>query len=175
MLTQASEHLFADLLILLGALCWVIYTLGGNQFTGWSPLRYTTLTTCFGSMVNITIVVMATAFGELTVPSENTIRIVGPELLYMILIAGVLAVFTWNVGNKSLKPANGVLFMNIVPVTTVTISTMQGVEIGRAQLVGIIIIIGALVMNNLLQRWTSKIIIPSSISTMGKDDKVTGS
>jgi len=44
------------------------------------------------------------------------------------------------------------LFMNIVPVTTVTISALQGVEVGRLQLAGIFIVIIALVMNNLFQR-----------------------
>ncbi|EPY07531.1 EamA family transporter [Paenibacillus alvei TS-15] len=46
------------------------------------------------------------------------------------MIAGVLAVFAWNDGNKILKPENGMLFMNIVPVTTVTISAIQGLEVG---------------------------------------------
>ncbi|MCC3375663.1 EamA family transporter [Cohnella sp. REN36] len=70
----------------------------------------------------------------------------------MILITGVLAVFTWNIGNKIMKPENGMLFMNIVPVTTLTISALQGVEVGRLQLAGTLIVIIALVMNNLIQR-----------------------
>lgn len=85
-------------------------------------------------------------------PSVERIGSAGAELLYMILIAGVLAVLTWNVGNKILKPENGMLFMNIVPVTTVTISALQGVEVGRLQLAEIFVVIIALVMNNLFQR-----------------------
>ncbi|GKS11004.1 transporter [Paenibacillus chitinolyticus] len=152
LIVQIKEHIGASLLIMLGALCWVIYTMGGSQFAGWSPLRYTALTTCFGSLMNILIVLSATVFGALTMPSAERIGSVGAELLYMILIAGVLAVFTWNVGNKILKPENGMLFMNIVPVTTVTISALQGVEVGRLQLAGTFIVIIALVINNLTQR-----------------------
>ncbi|MFD7523662.1 DMT family transporter [Paenibacillus chitinolyticus] len=152
LIVQIKEHIGASLLIMLGALCWVIYTMGGNQFAGWSPLRYTALTTCFGSLMNILIVLSATVFGALTMPSAERIGSAGAELLYMILIAGVLAVFTWNVGNKMLKPENGMLFMNIVPVTTVTISALQGVEVGRLQLAGTFIVIIALVINNLTQR-----------------------
>ncbi|MFC9778321.1 DMT family transporter [Paenibacillus chitinolyticus] len=152
LIVQIKEHFGASLLIMLGALCWVIYTMGGSQFAGWSPLRYTALTTCFGSLMNILIVLSATVFGALTMPSAERIGSVGAELLYMILIAGVLAVFTWNVGNKILKPENGMLFMNIVPVTTVTISALQGVEVGRLQLAGTFIVIIALVINNLTQR-----------------------
>ncbi|USB33620.1 DMT family transporter [Paenibacillus sp. YPG26] len=152
LIVQTKEHIGASLLIMLGALCWVVYTIGASQFAGWPPLRYTALTTCFGSLMNILIVLSATVFGSLTMPSAERIGSAGWELLYMILIAGVLAVFTWNVGNKILKPENGMLFMNIVPVTTVTISALQGVEIGRLQFAGILIVIVALVMNNLIQR-----------------------
>ncbi|MBB6669338.1 DMT family transporter [Cohnella nanjingensis] len=152
LIVQIKEHIGASLLIMLGALCWVIYTMGGSQFVGWSPLRYTALTTCFGSLMNILIVLSATVFGALTMPSAERIGRVGSELLYMILIAGVLAVFTWNVGNKMLKPENGMLFMNIVPVTTVTISALQGVDVGRLQLAGTFIVIISLAINNLIQR-----------------------
>ncbi|NEW06751.1 DMT family transporter [Paenibacillus sp. SYP-B3998] len=171
-LLQAKSNLFADLLILLGALCWVIYTMGGGQFVGWSPLRYTTLTTCFGTLVNILIVALGTALGLLTIPSLDKLFAATPELLYMILIAGVLAVFTWNVGNKILKPTNGVLFMNIVPVTTVTISMIQGVGIGAAQLTGILIVISALVMNNLIQRWISRTTLSSKRNSLKIKDSM---
>ncbi|AZS15447.1 DMT family transporter [Paenibacillus lutimineralis] len=151
-IVQIKEYIGASLLIMLGALCWVIYTMGGSQFVGWSPLRYTALTTCFGSLMNILLILSATVFGALRAPSVERIGSAGAELLYMILIAGVLAVFTWNVGNKILKPENGMLFMNIVPVTSVTFSALQGVEVGRLQMAGTFIVIIALVINNLNQR-----------------------
>ncbi len=40
--------LAANLLLIAGALCWVLYTIGGSYFPGWSPLRYTTMTRCWG-------------------------------------------------------------------------------------------------------------------------------
>jgi drug/metabolite transporter (DMT)-like permease len=43
-----EENVLADLLILLGAVCWVIYTIGASAFPGWSALRYTALTTALG-------------------------------------------------------------------------------------------------------------------------------
>ena len=38
----------ADGLIVLGALCWVFYTVGAAFFPKWSPYKYTTLTTLLG-------------------------------------------------------------------------------------------------------------------------------
>ena len=37
---SASGQVGGDLLLLLGALCWVFYTLGAARFTHWSPLRW---------------------------------------------------------------------------------------------------------------------------------------
>jgi len=34
------------------------------------------------------------------------------------VISGVLALFSWNAGNRALTPINGILFINLVPVTT---------------------------------------------------------
>ena len=43
-LRSMGSSLMADLFILLGAFCWVVYTYGSNKFKDWSALRYTSLT-----------------------------------------------------------------------------------------------------------------------------------
>lgn len=165
-LISAGDKLLANVLILLGALCWVIYTLGGGQFPGWSSLRYTTLTTCIGSLTNIVIITTATMFGWLSFPTLSKVIAVGPELLYMVFIAGVVAVFTWNVGNKHLKPVNGVLFMNVVPVTTAIIRVMQGFEISLVQTGGILTVIAGLTLNNWIQRREAKLSVARAKTKM---------
>lgn len=90
-------------------------------------------------------------------PSIQKVGAVGPELLYMIFIAGVIAVFTWNVGNKNLKPVNGVLFMNVVPVTTAIISVLQGYQITSIQLMGILAVMAGLTLNNFMQRRAARL------------------
>jgi drug/metabolite transporter (DMT)-like permease len=42
--------LFGDLLVFLGAVSWVIYTMAGWHFSGWSPLRMTVLTAIPGAI-----------------------------------------------------------------------------------------------------------------------------
>jgi len=42
--TFAGGALAGDLLILLGAMSWIVYTIGAVSFPGWSALRFTTLT-----------------------------------------------------------------------------------------------------------------------------------
>lgn len=67
---------------------------------------------------------------------------------YMIVISGVLAIFSWNVGNRALTPINGILFINLVPVTTFVISILSGYHMSKLEVTGAIITIAALVSNN---------------------------
>lgn len=151
-----GKNMFAYLFILIGALCFVIYTMGGNYFPEWSPLRYTTVTTIWGTVSNIILVSLATLIGWLKVPSLSMVGDVSGSLLYMSLIAGVLALFIWNTGNRIITPINGILFMNMVPITTFIISVIQGYHLTVFELVGALITIASLIGNNLYIRKLNK-------------------
>ncbi|WP_413437686.1 DMT family transporter [Sulfuriferula sp. GW1] len=141
----------ADLLILAGALCWVIYTLGAQDFPGWSPLRYTSLSCLMAVPSIVGITLLATLAGIAHVPSASTLAGLSGELIYMILFAGVVAVLAWNMGIKTLG-AGGVLFINFVPVTALIIGWLQGHRLSAAELTGALIVMGALVLGNLGRR-----------------------
>ncbi|USG67154.1 DMT family transporter [Brevibacillus ruminantium] len=147
-----GDRLFPVLLILLGVLGWVIYTIGGNQFGSWSVLRYSALSCVLGTATSLTIVLLLTALGVLRVPTLETISSVGLELSFMIIFAGILALLCWNAGIKLLSPINGILFINFVPVTTFLISLAQGHSITVYDAGGTFFIIMALISNNLFQR-----------------------
>ncbi|TXR91252.1 EamA family transporter [Bacillus sp. SH7-1] len=156
-LFSEDANLFAELLILIGALCWVIYTMGGNYFPGWSPLRYTTLTSFFGSISIVIIVGLATTLGWLKMPTLTMVFDVSGALFYMIFIAGVLAVFCWNLGNKIITPINGILFMNMVPITTFIISIINGYNMPTVEVLGALITIVSLIVNNIYLRRQAKL------------------
>lgn len=149
---SAGNHVIPMLWMLTGVICWVIYTLGASKFTGWSPLRYTTLSCVLGAISINLFVLVFSLFAIIKFPSFSLVKDIGLELGYMILFAGVLAVFCWNAGNKALTPTNGILFINLVPITTITISVLQGYQVSLVELVGTLIIISSLIMNNLYQR-----------------------
>lgn len=149
-------NMFANLLILIGALCWVIYTSGGSSFPAWSALRYSAITNLYGIFSVIIIVGAATLAGWLQIPTVSMIEDVSGALIYTALIAGVLALFTWNYGNKILTPLNGILFMNLLPVTTFAISVIQGYHLSAFELIGALITIASLIGNNLYIRKLNK-------------------
>ncbi len=90
--------------------------------------------------------------GYLELPTVETLSAIRWEMGYMIVISGVLALFSWNAGNRALTPINGILFINVVPVTTFLISILSGYSMSQLELIGAGITIGALVSNNLHQR-----------------------
>jgi len=151
-LYKGDNTIFALVLILLGALCWVIYTTGGGDFKQWSILRYSTLTSIYGVLSVIVILFVATLMGWLSVPSFEQISGVSGALIYMISFAGVIAVFAWNLGNRIVGPINGILFMNLVPITSFVISIVNGYKISGFELAGVSITILALIGNNIYNR-----------------------
>ncbi|EBV5496050.1 DMT family transporter [Salmonella enterica subsp. enterica serovar Newport] len=149
---HSPVSLTANLLLIAGALCWVLYTIGGSYFPTWSPVRYTTLTTLLGmtSVAAIDLLLMAT--GTISVPDVASVVSVIPHLLYMALVAGLMAVLCWNIGNSIITATNGVLFMDVVPVTAFIVSALNGVVPTHVQIVGATITATALILNNISQR-----------------------
>lgn len=146
------KSLVSNLLILFGALCWVTYTIGATFFPKWSPYKYTALTTVLGLTSVLAINGVLYLTGTVAVPSLQGINSVLPHLAYMSLVAGFVGVLCWNMGNKILTPLNGVLFMDVVPLTAFVISSIEGTVPVGAQLLGGSFTALALVLNNLYVR-----------------------
>lgn len=149
---SAPQNYSANIPLILGALCWVIYTVGASFFPKWSPYRYTAITTLLGLTSIFAIDLILIDSSIIKVPAFSTIVAISPHLLYMSLVAGFIGVLSWNIGNKIITPLNGVLFMDVVPVTAFTISTLNGVIPESAQVLGASLTATALVLNNLYQR-----------------------
>ena len=152
----ATDHFIPSMLILIAVIGWVIYTMGGSEFSGWSALRYSTLSCLLGTITAVVIVAGATLFGYISVPSEEDIKAVSPHLLFMIIFPGVIALLGWNIGVSILSPLNGLLFINFVPVTTLLISIFQGNHVTMFDLLGTVFIIVSLLSNNIFIRMLQK-------------------
>ena len=149
---REPQHYSANALIVLGALCWVIYTFGAAHFRRWSALKYTTMTTWLGLTTILGLNALLFACHAVAVPSAAALRAIVPHLLYMGPIAGFVAILFWNMGNRILTPLNGVLFMDVLPVTTFVVSSLTGIVPGRMQIVGACMTGTALILNNLYLR-----------------------
>jgi drug/metabolite transporter (DMT)-like permease len=152
-LVDSSPNFRADVLMIIGASCWVIYTFGATFYPKWSPLKYTTLTTGLSLVSMLAIDTILFASKLIPVPPADAVVSILPHLAYMAFLAGFVAVLSWNVGNKILTPLNGVLFMNVVPLTSFATSALQGLAPTTAQILGAGLTGLALIGNNLTLRW----------------------
>jgi drug/metabolite transporter (DMT)-like permease len=144
-----------DLLVLLGAVCWAIYTLAGGRFTGWSPLRMTTLTCIPGGIGLLAANSMAVAVGFVEVPSIAAIASVWWQILYFALGSVVLGVLAFNAGVKHLGALNAMLMINLVPVGVFAIESSLGRRFEPVELWGAGLVISALAANNFYLRRTA--------------------
>ncbi|MGH8673568.1 MAG: DMT family transporter [Burkholderiales bacterium] len=153
-LAQAFEGgaLLGDLLVFLGALCWVTYTLASVRFSGWSPIRFTVLTCLPGAVGLLAVNVAAVAAGIAVVPSAQALGSIAWQIAYFAVGTVVLGVLGFNFSVKYLGPLNTMLMLNLVPVGVFAIEAALGRSFAAAEIAGAALVIGALVANNLYLR-----------------------
>lgn len=153
-LTQvfAGGSLIGDLLVFLGAVSWVIYTMAGNHFAGWSPLRMTVLTCIPGTIGLIAINSFTIAMGYSVLPTLEQMLSVKWQLGYFVVFTVVLGVLGFNNGVKYLGALNTMLMLNLIPIIVFAIEAWLGRSFAAIEIGGAAIVIGALVANNLYMR-----------------------
>ena len=147
----ASEWL-GDASVLMGAVCWVVYTMGLSRFADWSTLRTTTLTMLPGTLGNLLVVTVAVAAGWLAPVGLQAWGAVAWQLAYLAL-AGVLAgMLCWNAAAQRIGALDTMLLLNLVPVVAFAIRFARGGRFAVAELAGAALVVGALVANNVWLR-----------------------
>ncbi|WP_406620764.1 DMT family transporter [Bacillus atrophaeus] len=147
-----KESFMPILFMFIGVVGWVVYSMGGSHFNEWSILRYSTLTCILGTFISGIVTIFATVSGFLSVPTAEVIGHIYPEMAFMIIFPGAIALLCWNLGIKLLTPINGILFINLVPITTLAIVVLQGGTITPFELLGTFLVIYGLIQNNYYQR-----------------------
>ena len=152
----AGGELLGDVLIFCGALSWITYTLAGAwKFTGWSPLRMTVLTCIPGSVGLLAANAIAVASGFAEIPSLQAIAGVAWQIVYFSVGTVVLGVLSFNAAARRLGPLNTMLMLNFIPIGVFGIEAALGRSFAAIELAGAMIVIGALVANNLYLRGVS--------------------
>ena len=147
--------LFGDMLVFLGALAWVVYTLAAGHFAGWSALRLTALTSVPGAIGIALANYLAILAGMAAVPSVEALWSVGWQLAYFVLGSTVLGVLGFNAAVTHLGPLNAMLMLNLVPVGVFAIEAALGRSFAAIELAGAATVVLALVANNLYLRGAS--------------------
>ena len=148
--------LLGDVLVLLGALSWVVYTLAAARFPGWSPLRWTLLTCLPGTAGLFLVNLIAIEEGIGAVPTLQALASVGWQIAYFAIGTVVLGVLGFNFSVKYLGPLNTMLMLNLVPVGVFAIEAALGRSFAAIEIAGAGMVIIALAANNLYLRGRSR-------------------
>jgi drug/metabolite transporter (DMT)-like permease len=117
-----------------------------------SPLRYTALTAALGTITIVVATVVADATGLQVLPSAADVAAAWWEIAFLVTFGAVIAVLAWNVGARRLGASNTALFIVLVPVVAFAIRIAGGYQPVLAELIGAIVVIGALIYANLADR-----------------------
>jgi drug/metabolite transporter (DMT)-like permease len=147
--------LLGDLLVLLGALAWVIYATYSSTFAGWSALRMTVLTCIPGTLGLLLVQAIAIASGVGTLPGMTALVAVGWQIAYFVLGSVVLAMLGFNAAARHIGPLNALLMLNLIPVGVFAIEAALGRSFTAIELGGAGLVIAALAANNLYLRGRS--------------------
>ena len=148
----AGGSLVGDLLVLLGAVCWVAYTLSVGRFVGWSSLRMTTLTCIPGGIGLLLVNALAVGGGAASVPEAADVAAVWLQVIYFAFGSVVLGVFSFNAAVRHLGALNAMLMLNLIPVCVFAIEAALGRRYASVEIAGALLVIGALAVNNLMLR-----------------------
>ncbi len=151
----AGGALLGDVLIFLGAICWMVYTMASARFTGWSPLRYSVLTCIPGAVGLVAANAVAIGVGAAAVPGVETLAGVWWQILYFSVGTVVLGVLAFNQAARSLGPLNTMLALNFIPIGVFAIEVWLGRSFTAIELGGALVVVAALVANNLYLRGAS--------------------
>ena len=148
--------LIGDLLVFLGAVSWVVYTMAGHHFAGWSPLRMTVLTCIPGTIGLIAINAFTIGMGYSVLPTFDQVWSVKLQIAYFVVFTVVLGVLGFNNGVKYLGALNAMLMLNLIPIIVFSIEAALGRSFAAVEIGGAAVVIGALVANNIYLRGTSR-------------------
>ena len=137
-----------DLYIMIANISWAFYNVLVRQRM---PRDTSGIASTAGIMVvgALALTLAALVAGEsFIVPSLHA----GSALLAMSVGGGVLAYLFWNIGIGKLGAGRAAIFLNLVPVTSMVISALSGVQVSAVQLFGGALVIGAVTFSALPPR-----------------------
>ena len=139
-----------DLIMLVAALTWAIYTILLNRMRGaLSPLATLTIV----SVIAVPPLGVIGGYELMSRPIGTITPTVVVGLVYISVLASVAAFMAWSVGIKGIGAARGSIFLNLIPVFTAVIAVLTlGERIGLVQLIGGSLVIGGVTLASLRGR-----------------------
>ncbi|MGP1630557.1 MAG: DMT family transporter [Giesbergeria sp.] len=135
-----------DPVILLGSLCWAVYTVGCRVYVkDATPLETTAWTIAFGTLA---LLGFALVFEHPVAAMRTGSMASHLAIVFMGIAGSVLAYLFWTVGIAVRGPAQTALYFNFVPVFALLISIVQGADPGVYRVMGVGVTIVGVVLGS---------------------------
>ncbi|MET0508502.1 MAG: DMT family transporter [Burkholderiaceae bacterium] len=148
----SGRELTGGLMVIAGCCSWVYYTLHLDRFAGWSTLRLSTLTTLPGTLALLLALVVARLAGWSSTPDASGWRAAAPALLFLGIVCVFVAMLMWTRAVRDIGSLNGMLLLNLIPVTTFAIGFIRGHGLQPVEAIGAALVLVALIANNVYLR-----------------------
>jgi len=160
--TLASLHVAAgDALVLIGALCWAVYTALPQRFVrGLSSVQVAASTVSGGALLML-VFASASAPDLLQMPAPPIMA----ALVFIGIFGTVLAYLWWNDGVKVVGPTQAAICMNFVPLFATLIGLLRGQEVVASQWMGAALVISGVLVSVLWRPSRAKTIAPLASTT----------
>jgi drug/metabolite transporter (DMT)-like permease len=145
------NELIGNMLVFLGSIAWVTYSVSTRAIAQWSSARISALTCMFGVAAATPIWWLAYAFGATYFPEQPDGALMG-KVAFLAVFGALVAIFLWNISLRRIGTLNSVLLSNLTPVVAFAALAVLGAEFSAVELVGAGLVVGALAANNLRQR-----------------------
>jgi drug/metabolite transporter (DMT)-like permease len=136
-----SNPWIGGVLVLLGLMSWSLYTIGGRRIMErFSPLTVNWTTLLISLVVQIPLLATDHKFlvnGASSVPVSGWMAMV-----YLIVFATALGQQAWLYGVQGIGPSRAGVFVNLIPVSALSLSAViLGEPIGAKEIAGIVLIL----------------------------------
>lgn len=140
-----------EILMVIAFACWSWYSTAAQKWChGWSQLRITTVTMTTGGVGLAVILAVAVLLGAAQFPPampDNTVDWLVFAWMTVVLVA--FGVYLWNFGVKRTGVVVASLYLNLVPVVSISIFALSGTKPTAMQIAGGVLVIAGILMSEL--------------------------
>jgi drug/metabolite transporter (DMT)-like permease len=140
-----------EILMVTAFACWSWYSTAAQKWCrGWSQLRITTVTMTTGGVGLAVIFAVAVLLGAASFPPampDNAIDWLVFAWMTVVLVA--FGVYLWNFGVKRTGVVVASLYLNLVPVVSISIFALSGTKPTAMQIIGGVLVIAGILMSEL--------------------------
>ena len=145
----SGGSMIGNLLVFVSSLCWTFYTIKAQTMVGYSALRLTTLTCSLGAPVGLALAAVLTTQGMANPPVFGDFVKIWPQILYLFILVSAVSIITWNIAVRAVGAQTATLVSTFTPVIPFAWAWWNGQVFTPAEIVGVLMIIGAILAHNL--------------------------